>query len=275
MAQKDARIRFLERELAEREKEMETMKEYDQPPVPEVEDERLRDLERKVRELEAREQPPVPEARGERLEAEEERLRNLERKMQELEGHDQPPVSGARDERLEAAEEHLRNLERKVRELKALVKGLMEEVLDVKSVAMKLSRDGEERRKKPAVAEERRAGATLQSEPRATAESRPVHAPEPRAPVRPVEKRQPAPQPAPVPDDVDMELIMQNDGTLKPEPRRPSEYIVASPKFAGAPAKARGKGGKSPERTLFVEQKKRPVDDVIHAEEDDTVDLDR
>jgi len=271
MAQKDARIRFLERELAEREKEMETMKEYDQPPVPEVEDERLRDLERKVRELEAREQPPVPEARGERLEAEEERLRNLERKMQELEGHDQPPVSGARDERLEAAEE----LERKVRELEALVKGLMEEVLDVKSVAMKLSRDGEERRKKPAVAEERRAGATLQSEPRATAESRPVHAPEPRAPVRPVEKRQPAPQPAPVPDDVDMELIMQNDGTLKPEPRRPSEYIVASPKFAGAPAKARGKGGKSPERTLFVEQKKRPVDDVIHAEEDDTVDLDR
>ncbi|WP_292730056.1 hypothetical protein [Methanoculleus sp.] len=307
MAQKDARIRFLERELAEREKEMETMKEYDQPPVPEVEDERLRDLERKVRELEAREQPPVSEARGERLEAGEERLRNLERKMQELEGYDQPPVSGARDERLEAAEEHLRNLERKVRdledeqpavseateerleaaeehlrslerkvrELEALVKGLMEEVLDVKSVAMKLSRDGEERRKKPAVAEERRAGATLQSEPRATAESRPVHAPEPRAPVRPVEKRQPAHQPAPVPDDVDMELIMQNDGTLKPEPRRPSEYIVASPKFAGAPAKARGKGGKSPERTLFVEQKKRPVDDVIHAEEGDTVDLDR
>jgi hypothetical protein len=140
---------------------------------------------------------------------------------------------------------------------------------------MKLSRDGEERRKKPAVAEERRAGATLQSEPRATAESRPVRAPEPRAPVRPVEKRQPAPQPAPAPDDVDLELIMQNDGTLKPEPRKSSEYIVASPKFGGAPAKARGKGGKSPERTLFVEQKKRPVDDVIHAEEDDTVDLDR
>ena len=53
MAQKDARIRFLERELAEREKEMETMKEPEQPAAPAVDDERLRELERKVRELEA------------------------------------------------------------------------------------------------------------------------------------------------------------------------------------------------------------------------------
>ena len=53
MAKKDARIRFLERELAEREKEMETMIETERPTESELEDERVRDLERKVRELEA------------------------------------------------------------------------------------------------------------------------------------------------------------------------------------------------------------------------------
>ncbi|HOI13590.1 MAG TPA: hypothetical protein PLG75_07015 [Methanoculleus sp.] len=200
MAQKDARIRFLERELAEREKEVETMKEYVQPPASGAGDERLRDLERKVRELEA------------------------------------------------------------------LVKGLTEEVLDIKSIAMKLSRDAEERRKKPVVAAEKKAETTLQAEPRA-AEPRPVRAAEPRSSPRPAEKQPPAPE------DADLELIMQNDGTLKPEQRRPSEYIVASTGTRSAPAKGRGKGDKPSERKLFVEQKKRPVGDVIHADEDDTVDL--
>ena len=206
MAQKDARIRFLERELAAREKEMETMIDSELPPAPEAGgDERLRDLERKVRELEA------------------------------------------------------------------LVKGLMEEVLDVKSVAMKLSREGEERRKKPAAVEERKAGTAIRAEPRAGAEPQGVRAVEPRAPARTAEKR----APVPVPDDKDMDLIMQNDGTLKREPRRSSEYIVASAGSGNAPMKGGKKGGRPSERKLFVEQKKRPVEDVIHAEEDDTVDLDR
>ena len=213
MAQKDARIRFLERELAEREKEMETMKDYDQPPAPE-----------------------------------------------------------AGSERSEAEEERLRDLERKVRDLEALVKGLMEEVLDLKSVTMNLSRDAEERRKRPVAAGERKAAATLQAEPRASPEpAAPSPAATPRTPARPVEKQ----MEEPVPENEEMDLIMQNDGTLKPEPRRSSEYIVASARFGNAPMKGRGKGGKTPERTLFVEQKKRSVDDVIQAEEDDTVDLER
>lgn len=203
MAQKDARIRFLERELAEREKEMETMKEPEQPAAPAVDDERLRELERKVRELEA------------------------------------------------------------------LVKGLTEEVLDLKSVTMKLSREAEERRVKQVATEGRKAGATLQAEPRAAVEPRVAAVP--REPAQPAEK-----QPVRAnQDDADMELIMQNDGTLKPEPRRSSEYIVASNKFGNAPAKGRSRGGKSSDRTLFVEQKKREVENVIQAEEDDTVDLDR
>ena len=203
MAQKDARIRFLERELAEREKEMETMKEPEQPAAPAVDDERLRELERKVRELEA------------------------------------------------------------------LVKGLTEEVLDLKSVTMKLSREAEERRVKQVATEGRKAGATLQAEPRAAVEPRVAAVP--REPARPTEKQRTAADRS----DANMELIMQNDGTLKPEPRRSSEYIVASNKFGNAPAKGRSRGGKSSDRTLFVEQKKREVENVIQAEEDDTVDLDR
>ncbi len=205
MAQKDARIRFLERELAEREKEMVTMKDSEQPTIPDAGDERLRDLERKVQELEA------------------------------------------------------------------LVKGLTAEVLDLKSVAMNLSREAEVRKARPTVVEAKKAGATLQAEPRSAAEPRPVLAAEPREPARPAEKQ----RTRTAEDDANMELIMQNDGTLKPEPRKSSEYIIASNKFGNAPAKGRGRGGKSSDRTLFVEQKKREVDSVIQAEEDDTVDLDR
>jgi hypothetical protein len=39
--------------------------------------------------------------------------------------------------------------------------------------------------------------------------------------------------------------------------------------------KGKGRGSRSSERTLFVEQKKRKVGDVIQAEESDTLDLDR
>lgn len=247
MAQKDARIRFLERELAEREKEMETMKEREEPPVSDAGDERLSDLERKMREFED--------------------VMDVMRGLAEDRGTSRAP---------EAGDERLRDLERKVREQEAVIKGLTEEVLDIKSIVMKLARDADERRKVTSVpAEVKKPAVTLQAEPRAEAEPRPVRAMERKVPARQVERRQPAPAPAPE-DDRDLDLIMQNDGTLKPEPRRSSEYIVASTGSGIAAAKNRGKGGKPAERKLFVEQKAaRPVDDVIQAEEDDTVDLDR
>jgi hypothetical protein len=203
MAKKDARIRFLERELAEREREMETMTIPEQPVNLEVDDERLRDLERRVQDLEA------------------------------------------------------------------LVKGLTAEVLDLKSVTMNLYRDMEVRKTTPAAPERKAAADAVRAERRIGSGPR-VHA-EPRVPERPVEARPPEPA-AP---RGDLDLIMQNDGTLKPEPRRSSEYIIASTKTGNAPPKARGKGAGSSDRTLFVEQKKRKVDDVIQAEEGDTLDLDR
>ncbi len=203
MAKKDARIRFLERELAEREREMETMTIPEQPMRSEVDDERLRDLERKVQNLEA------------------------------------------------------------------LVKGLTAEILDLKSVTMNLYRDMEGRRVKPAAPERKAAADAARAEPRIGAGPR-VYA-EPRVSERPVEARPPG---SAAPEE-NLDLIMQTDGTLKPEPRKPSEYIIASTKTVNAPAKIRGKGAGSSDRTLFVEQKKRKVNDVIQAEEGDTLDLDR
>jgi hypothetical protein len=203
MAQKDARIHFLERELAEREKEMQMMKEREQLPVAGVDDERLRELERKVRELDA------------------------------------------------------------------LVKGLTEEVLDVKSVVMKLARETDERReRRPVQPAAAKPAQELRAEPRTV---------EPRSQIRPAEKR-PSRQVTgeKAPDERDFEMIMQNDGTLKPEPKRPSsEYIIASTGTKDLPPKSVKKGGKSSDRKVFVEQRKRPVNDLIQAEEDDTVDLDR
>jgi len=186
MAQKDARIHFLERELAEREKEMEMMKEREQLPVAGVDEERLRELERKVRELDA------------------------------------------------------------------LLKGLTEEVLDVKTVAMKLAKEMDERRERrpmhPAAA---RPAQELRAEPRTV---------EPRSQARPAEKRQSRPVPQEkVPDEGDFEMIMQNDGTLKPEPKRTSsEYIVASAGTRDLPTKPAKKGGKSSDRKVFVEAEEAP-----------------
>lgn len=194
MAQKDARIRFLERELAEREKEMEEMMRTEQP---------------------------------------------------------EPQIT------LEHDDERLRDLEQKVRELEALVKGLMEEFLDMKSVVMALSRDREEERgKKPTMVDERKGGVAPRTEPGISAE--------PRLAARPVVK-----------EKENLELIMQNDGTLKPEPRGSSEYIVASARFGDAPIKSRKRDGKSSDQRLFVEQRNRKVGRIIQAEEDDTFDLDR
>jgi len=207
MAKKDARIRFLERELAEREKEMENMMITEQPGSSEAE------------------------------EAEDERLRDLERKVQELE---------------------------------ALVKGLTAEVLDLKSVTMSLCRDVEECKSRPVAAvRERTTEVAVSAEPRISAEPR-TRA-EPQASVRQAEKRPHEPAVA----EGDLDLIMKNDGTLKPEPRKSSEYIIASNTFGNAPVKSWGKGSKTSDRTRFVEQKKRKVSDVIQAEEGDTLDLDR
>ncbi|WP_298667487.1 hypothetical protein [uncultured Methanofollis sp.] len=115
-------------------------------------------------------------------------------------------------------DERIYRLEQRLKEMEALVKGLTEEVLDLKTVTMRLNRAFEaktelERAERPSL--------------------------KPKVFVEELPERQEdfvrgsAPTPAPAPtsvstgDEGDMDLIMQNDGTLKRERRRSSDYIIA------------------------------------------------
>ena len=134
-------------------------------------------------------------------------------------------------------DERVAALERKVKEIDALVKGLTEELLDLKSVAMKLSKASEERARaemrmtKPATGTQGQAPIILQQKPR---------------PATPVQRSaQPPAQPAPQPETEKMEMIMQPDGTLKPEKRKNSDYIIASAGFSKKKQNVQGSGKKS------------------------------
>ena len=74
-----------------------------------------------------------------------------------------------------ATEDRIAALEKKVREMEALVKGLTQELLDLKSVAMKMNKQSEERSRQ---------------ELKRTAPSSQVHQP----------RQQPWPSPPPVPE---------------------------------------------------------------------------
>lgn len=163
MAMKDAKIKYLEHELEEKERVLEQMREVDRSPGP----------------------APIAE-----------------------------------DARIGA-------LERRVRELEAVVKGLTEEVLDLKALTLKLAKTAE-RHEGPAPV---RAGTGRTVEPPSSAPTilvRPRNAgklsPLPASPSRPLA----VPEPAPALPAGEMDLIMQPDGTIKPELRRKNEYIIAS-----------------------------------------------
>jgi TolA-binding protein len=126
-----------------------------------------------------------------------------------------------------AGEDRVAALEKKVNEMEALVKGLTQELLDLKSIAMKMSKQTEERsrqelkRMQPivqgsqvpgtvsgGVSSASQAGGSTVIIRRGT---RAAEA-EPEAPAEPA-----------------MDMIMQPDGTMKLEPRRgDKDYIVAS-----------------------------------------------
>ncbi len=136
-------------------------------------------------------------------------------------------------------EERVVALERKMKEMEALVKGLTEELLDLKSIAMRLNKFSEERRQelkmmKPQAQPESGSG-TVVMQKKGTAPERVA---------------------APVVEEKHMDMIMQPDGTMKMEERRgDNHYIVASAGFA-----SRKKMGSS------TEQKKSSL---IVAEDDE------
>ena len=134
-----------------------------------------------------------------------------------------------------ATEDRIAALEKKVREMEALVKGLTQELLDLKSVAMKMTKQSEERSR-----QELKRGPIVQSAPAQQAAS-PAATPSGGSTIiRPKGARQ-AEAPA-APAEPEMGLIMQTDGTMKQEPRRgDKDYIVASAAYGKKKGAAKGK----------------------------------
>ncbi len=207
-----------------------------------------------------------------------------------------------------AKSENTDALERKIRELEAMVKGLTEEMLDLKSVTRKLAMQFEEMRggqsrvhaesrfgqKKPESASE--TGRPVQAVPPRSApvravpgrrpvadvEDEPVRAPTPRAvpqrmaqpatPVRAGTSRHaissPAPEPVPVPEPEvpveqlkagEFEYVMQPDGTIQKRKKTTDHSVI----IAGT--------GYNPGHTSRSMAIRADSDAVIEAAEDDTV----
>ncbi|MDD1676852.1 MAG: hypothetical protein LUQ40_03850 [Methanomicrobiales archaeon] len=143
------------------------------------------------------------------------------------------------------SEERISDLEGKMKELEALIKGLTDEMLDLKSILMKLSRRDDERR-------------AAVPAPRMPSEV----TVRPRKPTAVAEQpRQQQPK-----DTGEMELIMQTDGTLKPERRSESNnFIVASARF-NPNISMRNKGNKG---KISEEEPKKEASDLIYAVDED------
>ena len=101
--------------------------------------------------------------------------------------------------------DRVNELENKVREMEALIKGLTNELLDLKSIVERMNSRMEEKR--------------------------PVMA-RPPGRLTGSQKGQPG-EAAPV-DEGQLARIMQPDGTMKEERRKDSDYIIASAKSAAA-----------------------------------------
>ena len=148
-----------------------------------------------------------------------------------------------------ATEERLVTIEKKLRDLEALVKGLTQELLDLKSVAMKMSKQTEERSR----AELKRVqpGAPA-AQPAAPGGGAPGSAS--TVVMRKGAKQSDAPAAPPEPA---MDMIMQSDGTMKLEPRRGDKnYIVASAGY-GRNKKGTSVKGKQSDLIYAAEEDKK------------------
>lgn len=121
-------------------------------------------------------------------------------------------------------EERIAALEKRVRDMEALVRGLTSELLDLKTVAMAMSRQDKERsrqeQKKGIIVQE-----TLSPEPADAPESPATEAPaEEKIVIRP-RSAQKQEEPA-APPEAAMVRIMQSDGTFKLEPRRGNRKMI-------------------------------------------------
>jgi len=141
-----------------------------------------------------------------------------------------------------ATEDRIAAMEKKMREMEALVKGLTQELLDLKSVAMKMSKQTEERSRQ----ELKRAPTVVQGpQPYPSGDAGSSSSGGSTVVMR-KGARQPD-VPATPPEPV-MDMIMQQDGTMKLEPRRgDKDYIVARAGYG----QKKGAAGKSKQGDLI------------------------
>jgi hypothetical protein len=134
-------------------------------------------------------------------------------------------------------EERVATLEKKMKDMEALVKGLTEELLDLKSITMRMNKAREEPRAELRMS---KASATASGgQSTVVVPRKPAAPPQVRAPTAPVETEK-------------MDWIMQQDGTLKQEKRQSSDYIVAS---AGYTKKNKpGQSGGKPSDLIVAEE---------------------
>ncbi|MCK9579049.1 MAG: hypothetical protein M0Q92_01195 [Methanoregula sp.] len=151
-----------------------------------------------------------------------------------------------------ATEDRIAALEKKMREMEALVKGLTQELLDLKSITMKMSKQTDERSR-----QELRRGPIVQQGGQPQAAPVSMQSASGSTVIRPKGSRQPDASPAPA--EPEMNMIMQPDGTMKLEPRRgEKDYIVASAGY-GKKKGAVGKGKQSDLIYAAEETKKDPA----------------
>ncbi len=157
-----------------------------------------------------------------------------------------------------AGEDRVAALEKKVNEMEALVKGLTQELLDLKSIAMKMSKQTEERSRQ----ELKRMQPIVQGSqvPGAVTGAAPGAAPQASGSTVVIRRGSREAEPA-APAEPAMDMIMQPDGTMKLEPRRgDKDYIVAS---AGYGRNKKGISAKPKQSDLIYaveEDKSKPSD---------------
>jgi hypothetical protein len=156
-----------------------------------------------------------------------ERIKYLERELTRKDRSEENNMVNPEDERIA-------ELEGKVRELEALTRGLTDEMLDLKSIVMKLNTRAEERR--------------VVVQPRAAA---------------PVKKEITAPAPAEASEGASLEMIMQQDGTLKPERRTNSDYIIASGRYGQKNVKKGKEGENAGAPLIYATEDDSTTDDSV------------
>jgi hypothetical protein len=154
-----------------------------------------------------------------------ERIKYLERELTRKSRSEENTMANPEEVRIA-------ELEGKVQELEALTRGLTDEMLDLKSIVMKLNTRAEERR--------------VVVQPRATASS-----------------KKEGGVPGDVPEGTSLEMIMQPDGTLKPERRTTSDYIIASGRYGQKNIRKGKEGEKEGAPLIYATEDDSSTDDAV------------